>query len=106
MVVVQELSDRDLANCRTVAERLIGILSDDLIILMTYEAPFHLSGCVNKQNTRCWAEENPQQLHHSAPVTVWRGVENLGVAGPNFFEDEDGRASACYFKMLRNLHQN
>jgi hypothetical protein len=33
MVVVEGLSDRDMANHSTVAERLIGILSDDVIIL-------------------------------------------------------------------------
>jgi hypothetical protein len=38
MVAVQELSDRDMANRSTVAERLIGILSDDVIILMTVVA--------------------------------------------------------------------
>jgi hypothetical protein len=63
MVVVQELSDRDMANHSTVAERLIGILSDDVIILLTDETHFHLSGCVNKQNFFYLAEENPQQLH-------------------------------------------
>jgi hypothetical protein len=62
VIVVQELRDRDMANRSTVAERLIGILSDD-VILMTDDAYFHLSGCVSKQNFRCWAKKNPQQLH-------------------------------------------
>jgi hypothetical protein len=52
MVVVQELRDRDMTNPSTVVERVIGILSDDIIILMTDEAHFHVSGCVNKQNFR------------------------------------------------------
>jgi hypothetical protein len=51
MAVVQQLSDRDMANRSRVAERLIGILSDD-VIHMTDEAQFHLSGYVNKQNFR------------------------------------------------------
>jgi hypothetical protein len=92
MVVVQELSDRDIANRSTVAEHLVGILSDYVIISKTNEAHFHLSGCVNKQNFRCWPEDNPQQLHqrplHSALVTVWSGVANFGVIGPYFFEEE------------------
>jgi hypothetical protein len=54
----------------TVAERLIGIFPDDVILLMTDEARGH----VNKQNSQYWAEENPQQLHqqplYSAHVTV------------------------------------
>jgi hypothetical protein len=64
---------------------------------MTDEAHFHLSGCVNKQNFRCWAEQNPQQLHqralHSARVTVWCGVENFRGIGPYLFEDEDALQS-------------
>jgi uncharacterized protein YPO0396 len=35
MVVAQELSDRDMANHSTVADRLIGIFSDDVIVLKT-----------------------------------------------------------------------
>jgi hypothetical protein len=111
MVVVQELSDRDMAKCSTVAERLIRILSDDVVILMTDEAHFYLPGYVNKQNFQYWAEENPHQLHqqplHNAHVTVWCEAENLGVIGPYFFEDEDGRAvtvtSARYVEMLQNF---
>jgi hypothetical protein len=72
VVVVQELSDRDMASLSTVAECVIGILPDD-VIFMTDEARFHLAGCVNKQNFCYWTEENPQQLHqrplHSARVT-------------------------------------
>jgi hypothetical protein len=73
MVLVQELSDRDMANYSTAAERLIRILSDDVIILMTDVALNHLSGCVNRQNFRYWAEENPLQFQqrplHRARVT-------------------------------------
>jgi hypothetical protein len=89
IVDVQELSDGDMANRSRVAERLIGNLSDDVIILMTDQAYFHLSGCVTKQIFRFWAEENPQQLHqrplHSARMTVWCGVANFGAIGPYFF---------------------
>jgi Asp-tRNA(Asn)/Glu-tRNA(Gln) amidotransferase B subunit len=38
MVVVQELSDRDMANHSKVVEHLIKNLSDDVIILTTDEA--------------------------------------------------------------------
>jgi hypothetical protein len=51
MVVAQELRNRDMVNNSAVDEHLIGILSNDVIIL-TDEAHFHLSGCVNKQNFR------------------------------------------------------
>jgi hypothetical protein len=111
MVVVMELSDRDMANRSTVAERLIGILSDDVIIIMRDEAHFQLSGCVNKQHFGYWAEENPQQLHqwslHTARVAVWCGVADFVVIGTYFFEGDDGRAVtvtfARYVEMLRNF---
>jgi hypothetical protein len=37
-MVVNELNDRDMANRSTIAERLIGIFPDDVIILMIDEA--------------------------------------------------------------------
>jgi hypothetical protein len=52
MTVAQGLSDCDMANLSKIAERSIGILSDDGNILMTDEADFHLSGCVSKRNVR------------------------------------------------------
>jgi hypothetical protein len=84
MVVVQELSIRDVTDHSTIAEHLIGIFAN-AIILMTDEAYFHLSHYVKKQNFHCWAEESPQQLHqwpvHSAHITFWCGVANFGVIG-------------------------
>jgi hypothetical protein len=81
MVAVQELKYRDMANRGTATKRLIGILSEAVIVLMTDEAYFHFAGFLNKQNFRCWAEEDPQQLHqrplHCARVTLWCGGANF-----------------------------
>jgi hypothetical protein len=52
MVVAQKISICDMANCSTVAELLIRILFYSVIILMTEEAYFHLTGRVSKQNFR------------------------------------------------------
>jgi hypothetical protein len=49
IVVVQNLSDHDMATHSMVAECLIGILSNDVIILMTDEAHFHSSGYVKNR---------------------------------------------------------
>jgi hypothetical protein len=46
IVMVEELSDRDMANHSTVAELLIGIVYDD-VILMPDEGHFQLFGCIN-----------------------------------------------------------
>ncbi|KAJ4437679.1 hypothetical protein ANN_17824 [Periplaneta americana] len=55
---------------------------------MSDEAHFHLSGSVNKQNFRNWAEENPKEINmrplHSERVTVWCGVAQFGIIGPYF----------------------
>jgi hypothetical protein len=73
-------------------------------VLMTDEANFHLCGNANSQNCRCWATENPRDIHqkplHSEKVIVWCGAASFGVIGPYFFEDKAGKAvtvnSACY----------
>ena len=80
-------------------------------IIMSDEAHFHLSGYVNKQNTRFWATENPKLIHekplHSEYVTVWCGVSWHGIIGPYFFTNENGATvsvnSARYQQLLRNF---
>jgi hypothetical protein len=97
MVVVQELSDHDMTNCSTVAEHFSRRLSNNVINLMTDEAYFHLSDCVNKQSFHYRAKENPQQLHQ----------QSLRSHRPLFLWGEDGRAvtvtSAHYVAMLWNF---
>jgi hypothetical protein len=109
MAIVQEISDDDMANRGTLAERLIGNLSDDALILMTDEAHFHLCGWANKHDFPYCVEENAR----SSINGLFTGqcdscaVENLGVTGPYFFEDVDGSAvavtSAICVEMLRNF---
>ena len=65
IVIVQELSDCNMANRSISSEQLLEMLNDDGVIstvLMTDEAHFCLSGYVNKQDYRYWAPENPQEL--------------------------------------------
>jgi hypothetical protein len=78
---------------------------------MTDEAHFDLSGCVNEENLRCLAEENPQKLHQRplriAHMTVWYGIKTYEVTCSYFIEEEVGRAvtvtPARYVEMLRNF---
>jgi len=114
IAIVQELNDRDMANCRISSEQLLEMLKDDGVIntlLKTDEAYVHLLGYVNKQNYRYWAPENTQQLHqrplHSERLTVWCGITSFGVLGPYFFEDIEDAAvtvtSECYVAMLHKF---
>jgi len=60
---------------------------------MSDEAHFHLTGYVNKQNYRYWADNNPKEVNehslHSSKVTVWCAVSSHRVIGPYFFENEE-----------------
>ena len=54
--------------------------NENLTLIVSDEAHFHLNGTVNKQNFRYWASENPRELHqrplHSPKVIVWCGMGN------------------------------
>jgi len=62
-------------------------------ILWSDEAHFTLSGRVNTQNCRIWAQEHPhafvQQPLHDEKVTVWAGMTSTFLIGPYFFQEED-----------------
>jgi len=74
-MIVQKLLPSDFVQRRLFCERMLKIIaSDDVILMMSDEAHFHLEGYINKQNCRFWAAENPQELHqtplHAAKVSV------------------------------------
>ena len=100
-----------MGNRLRFSDQFLEILSHDTLQLMSDEANFHLSGCVNKQNLQYWAEENPKENFmrplHRERVTVWCGVKQFGIIGPYFFENENGSVvtmnSARYVKMLQNV---
>ena len=82
--------------------------NEDLILIMSDKAHFHLNGTVNKQNFQYWASENsrelPQRLLHSPKVTVWCGLGKCGIFGPFFFEEEEIATvtSNCCIRMFEN----
>ena len=63
MAIVQELSERDLTLRRNACEALLENVPEDAIAYFGNEAQFHLTGCVNKENMRYWADTNPQELN-------------------------------------------
>ncbi|KAJ4432951.1 hypothetical protein ANN_15208 [Periplaneta americana] len=76
MVMVHELKDCDMGNRLRFVKQFLEILSNNIVLLVLDEAHFHLSGGVNKQNFRYWAEENPKEINmrplHIERVTVWQ----------------------------------
>ena len=63
MLVVQELNNHDKANRAIFCANFLKLLTDEMVLLMSDEAHFHLSGTVNKHNFNYWSNTNPQQLH-------------------------------------------
>ena len=76
------------------------------------EAHFHLSGHVNRQNMRIWAEKQPfpatDKVLSREKVTVWCAVAHNRIIGPYFFEDKNGSAltinSERYLAMLKSYY--
>ena len=83
--------------------------NENLTLIMSDEAHFHLNGTVNKQNFRYWASENPRELHqrplHSPKVTAWCGKGKCGIFGSFFFEEGEDTATVTsdrYTRMFKN----
>ncbi|PSN57112.1 hypothetical protein C0J52_01298 [Blattella germanica] len=113
--MVQELKENDyqlrLGFCQ---EMITKINNDDEFLnklWMSDEAHFHLTGYVNKQNYRYWADTNPNEVHerplHASKVTLWCAVSSHGIIGPHFFANEQGNTitvnSDRYVEMLRTF---
>lgn len=108
---VQELKVQDVAQRLQFAETFLNMCEHDLSVIdnlyMSDEAHFHLSGYVNKQNCRFWAEDNPRQLHetplHSQKVTVWCAISAQQIVGPYFFEEGAATVTVTAERYLRML---
>lgn len=104
MQMVHQLREIDKNSRRTACLNILAQMAEEPTLLdrlfMSDEANFFLSGYVNKQNYRYWADENPRIFHQrpqwSSKVVVWCAVGMSGIIGPYFFEDEDGRALTVY----------
>lgn len=112
IMITQKLHERDFEDRKRFCEQMLDVLysGDNIVLMMSDEAHFHLDGYVNKQNCRYWAADNPRQLHqkplHSLKVSVWCGISKLGIIGPYFFEENDTTVtvnSVRYVNMLRNF---
>ena len=113
MVISQQLKPTDHEQRLNFARQMKTIFeaNDNLTLLMSDEAHFHLNGMVNKQNFRYWATENPREIYkrplHSPKVTVWCAMGKTAIIGPYFFEDNHGNAvtvnSERYIEMINSF---
>lgn len=92
--VFQELSDFDMERRLTFAMKMIDMILDSTIktkrIWFSDEAHFWLTGYVNKQNYRFWANENPRVFETTSMkpqrITVWCAISEKGIIGPVFLD--------------------
>jgi len=112
---VQELKENDHQLRLEFCQQITTNINEDNEFLdklwMSDEAYFHLTGYVNKQNYRYWADSNPKEVNerplHSSKVMVWCAVSSHGVIGPYFFENEERITmtvtSDRYVEMLQSF---
>ena len=109
MAIVQELSERDFTSRTNACEALLEKVLEDAFVFLSDEAHFHLSGYVNKQNMRYWADSNPRHLHqsplHSPKVTVWCATSSVRIVGPWFFEENGVTVTVNSERYVNMLEQ-
>ena len=79
-------------------------------IIFSDEAHFHLTGHVNRHNSRIWSDENPREIQerplHCPRVTVWCGISASRVYGPYFLENDNVTVTVTgerYRSMIREF---
>ena len=76
IMTVQQLNPRDYQQRLSLCQTMLDMFEEnqDLTLIMSDKAHFHLNGTVNKQNFRYWASENPRDIHQrplrNSKVTV------------------------------------
>ena len=109
----QELLPTDAEKRLAYAKSFLDLCKIDSFtesVIFSDEAHFHLSGCVNRHNSRIWSHENPHQIQerplHSPRVTVWCGISAGFLLGPYFFENDDGTTSTVTGEKYRSMMRN
>ena len=107
---VQQLNPQDyqqrLSFCQTMLDKFEK--NEDLTLIMSDKAHFHLNGTVNNQNFRYWASENPCDIHqrplHGPKVTVWCGLEKCGYLVLHSFKKRQQRLfKTAIFECLKTV---
>ena len=107
----EEDNDHRVEMCKT----LLNHYENDPSILdsiwFSDETVFHLSGRVNRHNTRIWETENPKVIEEEErdlpKLVVWCAISAKGIIGLYFFRDDARRTTTVtgenYLKMLQKF---
>lgn len=105
--LVQALEPNDRPRRTEFAFDMLEQIAEDPnflnLICFSDEATFHVSGKVNKHNTRIWGSEQPyvfREIQRDSPkLNVWCGVMRNRIIGPFFFAEKTITA-AVYLDLL------
>ena len=88
----KKISDRRVEMCETLLNHYENDPSILDNVLLRDEAVFHLSGRVNRHNTRIWETENPKIIEEkesdSSKLVVKCAISAKGIIGPYFFRED------------------
>ena len=113
--VVQKLEPQDYDSRVEMCETLLDHFQRDPSILeqmwFSDKALFHLSGCVNRHNTRIWGLGNSVQIHvherDTPKLIIWCAISSASLIGPFFFRDREGHSvnvnGIKYIHMLQEF---
>ena len=112
--LVQGLSDDDfpkrLAFCQWFEQKKKAQADILSCFIFTDEASFHLSGKVNRHNTRFWGEENPKEIaetkRFSPHLNIWVAITKSAIFGPYFFEEDNLTVTVNTDRYIRMLEQD
>ena len=108
--IIPKLYEHDYVLRMNYSKEMLDILEnadDNVVIIFSDEAHFHLGGYVNKQNMRYWSEDNPRELHekemHLQKTTVWCAISSKKIIGPYFYGHGETVTCSSYCQMLENF---
>ena len=106
--MLQHLKDTDKLARKDFCTQMLAMLEEDGFddrLVFSDEATFHLTGKVNKHNTRIWESKHPhttlEHVRDSPKVNVFCAISKKRVCGPFFFEGTIVNSEA-YLDMLHN----
>lgn len=105
--VLHELKDSDFRARKEFCEKMLDRIDNEGLAVFdnmyfTDEAWFTLTGYVNRQNSRQWAQEKPSDAFittslHPEKVGVWAAISRTRVVGPVFFTSTVNTATYLSF---------
>ena len=106
--LLQHLKDTDRPACEDFCTQMQAMLEEDGLddrLMFSDEATFHLTGKVNKHNTRIWGTEHPhstlEHVRDSPKVNMFCAISKKRVYEPFFYEGTTV-SSKAYLDMLQN----